>query len=173
MVDLAADLDVRLRVPLYKLLAERPGISVFSGRRSYAKQAELFAAAVVKYGSEQAAARWVARPGTSRHNLGLAADLAFASPADKTWAHANAARFGLHFPMTWEDWHIEPINLNGPAPVDPEAQDMTPQQAAQLDRIEQKLDALVAPRRPDHVDPDPGHTSLGDVLTAEEKQPGA
>lgn len=174
MTGLIDDLDPHLRIPLAQLIAAAPGtITVFSGRRSYAKQAELFAAALRKYGSYNAARRWVAPPGTSMHNKGLAADLTFQNPGTLQWAHANASRFGLHFPMSWEDWHIEPINPYGPLPVDTETDDMTPQQAAQLDRIEQKLDALVSPRRADHVDTDTGHISLGDVITADENsQPG-
>lgn len=42
-------------------------------------------------------------PGRSNHNHGLAMDIT----GDKAWANANAARFGLHFPVAGEDWHIE------------------------------------------------------------------
>ena len=78
-------------------------LKVNSGYRSYQKQAELYAAALKKYGSEQAARKWVAPPGKSKHNHGIAADLG----GDLDWARANAARFGLHFPMSWEPWHVE------------------------------------------------------------------
>lgn len=29
---------------------------------------------------------------------------------DKAWANANGARFGLHFPVSGEDWHVEMID---------------------------------------------------------------
>lgn len=44
-------------------------------------------------------------PGRSMHNKGLAADIT----GDKEWANANAARFGMHFNVNGEDWHIEMI----------------------------------------------------------------
>lgn len=81
------------------------GLGVNSAYRSEALQAELFAAAVSKYGSEDAASHWVARPGQSNHGKGVAVDLA----GDLDCAHTRAAEFGLHFPMGWEPWHVEPI----------------------------------------------------------------
>ena len=48
-------------------------------------------------------------PGRSNHNHGLAIDIT----GDKGWANANAARFGLHFPVAGEDWHIEMIDDDG------------------------------------------------------------
>jgi hypothetical protein len=94
---------------LQQMIAARPGISINSGYRSPERQAELYAQAIQKYGSEQAARRWVAPPGKSRHNHGIAADLAFATDADRQWAHENAAQFGLNFRMGHEPWHIELI----------------------------------------------------------------
>lgn len=88
-----------------------PGVvKITSAFRSVERQAELFEQAVRKYGSEAEARKWVAPPGKSNHNAGLAADLDFASPAARAWVHGNAARFGLGFPMSWEPWHIEPAN---------------------------------------------------------------
>ena len=90
--------------------AEQAGvpIRITSGFRPYERQKQLFAEAVKKYGSEEAARKWVAPPGKSNHGRGVAADLDIAKPsAAQTWAHANAARFGLQFPMSWEPWHIE------------------------------------------------------------------
>lgn len=79
-----------------------------SGFRSHEKQEQLWQAALAKYGDPEVADDWVARPGESDHEDGLAGDLGFKDDAARAWAHANAARFGLHFPMSWEPWHIEP-----------------------------------------------------------------
>lgn len=84
-------------------------IGITSGFRSPERQAQLWAAALEKYGDPEIADNWVARPGKSNHGRGIAADLSFGNPAARKWAHANAARFGLTFPMSWEPWHIEPI----------------------------------------------------------------
>ena len=71
-----------------------------------------------------------ARPGFSLHGFGIASDLEFYNqdgsvcPYYRTdqscpsmgWAHSNAYRFGLTFPLLnasyKEDWHIEPLNKN-------------------------------------------------------------
>lgn len=84
-------------------------ISVTSGYRSIERQTQLWNQALAKYGDPEIADNWVARPGKSNHNHGIAADLGFANADARRWAHANAARFGLHFPMSWEPWHIEPL----------------------------------------------------------------
>ena len=95
--------------------AEQAGvpIQITSGFRPYARQAELFREAVKKYGSEAAARKWVAPPGKSNHGRGIAADITTKYPGPaQTWAFANAARFGLEFPMSWEPWHIQPIGTS-------------------------------------------------------------
>lgn len=79
-----------------------------SGFRSPEIQERLFADAVAKYGSEDAARKWVAPPGRSRHNHGLAADFKYLDPSAQEWVHANAGNHGLHFPMAHEPWHVEP-----------------------------------------------------------------
>lgn len=95
-----------------KAMIEASGgrMSVGSGFRSVAEQTELWNGAVAKYGSEDAARQWVAPPGSSNHNHGVAADIGFDGDG-QDWAHANAARFGLNFPMSWEPWHIEPVGV--------------------------------------------------------------
>src|ERR1700749_931647 len=57
--------------------ARTAGIAIvpISGFRTIAYQATLFQKAVMKHGSEAAAARWVARPGSSEHHTGLAIDV--------------------------------------------------------------------------------------------------
>lgn len=92
--------------------AEESGhsIKLYSGYRSPERQKELFRNAVMKYGSPEAARKWVAPPGRSRHNQGIAADLKYLTPGAREWAHQNASKFGLNFRMAHEPWHIEPIN---------------------------------------------------------------
>lgn len=93
-----------------KLIAEAGHqVQVTSGKRSTARQAELWQEALQKYGDPAIARKWVAPPGKSKHEIGLAKDLKFASDAVRDWVHGNAARFGLHFPLDNEPWHIEPI----------------------------------------------------------------
>jgi LAS superfamily LD-carboxypeptidase LdcB len=90
------------------MLAAAPGaINIKSGKRDRAHQERLWQEALQKYGNEREARRWVARPGHSRHEWGIAADLGYADDALRQWAHQNAAQFGLHFPLSNEPWHIE------------------------------------------------------------------
>lgn len=85
---------------LRALLDAAPGPgTIASGFRTRDQQAALYAKNP----------KLAAKPGHSNHERGLAADLSFADARTKAWVHANAARFGLFFPMSWEPWHIEPI----------------------------------------------------------------
>ena len=86
---------------------------ILSAYRSPEIQAQLYADALERYGSEAEARRWVAPPGNSRHNHGQAADLSYLGDAARAYAHENAARYGLHFPLSNEDWHIEPMGADG------------------------------------------------------------
>lgn len=93
---------------LQKMMKDAPGgVSITSGKRDPAKQKQLWENALKKYGDPEIADNWVARPGTSKHESGLAADLKFASPAVKKWYHENAKKYGLYFPMSHEPWHIQ------------------------------------------------------------------
>lgn len=88
---------------LNNLIAASGGrIWIVSGWRDSAEQAELYAAAVAKYGEEEAR-WWAAPPGNSYHEKGLAADLG----GDLRLAAELAPKFGLYFPLGNEDWHIE------------------------------------------------------------------
>jgi hypothetical protein len=114
---------------LAQLLKDAPGkVQIRSGYRSEARQKELFDAAVKKYGSVEAARKWVAPPGKSHHNRGEAADLAYADDATKKWVHDNAKKYGLHFRLSNEDWHIEPMASGGGAPA-PVTRSSAPQDA--------------------------------------------
>ncbi len=91
------------------------GLRVTSGYRSPEVQAGLWDAALAKYGSPEAARKWVAPPGRSHHNAGGAVDLKYLSPIAQQWAHDNAAQYGLQFPLSNEPWHIEPLGSRGGA----------------------------------------------------------
>jgi hypothetical protein len=55
----------------------------------------------------------VAPPGNSQHNHGNAADLGYLSPDALEWAHTNAGKYGLAFPLKNENWHIELAGARG------------------------------------------------------------
>lgn len=57
--------------------------------------------------------RWVAPPGSSNHQKGEAVDFKYLDPTATKWAHENAPKYGLNFPMSNEDWHIEPAGIRG------------------------------------------------------------
>jgi len=127
------DREVRLRADaagaLLQLMtqARAAGVAItpISGFRTIAYQESLFRKAVAKYGSEDVAVRWVARPGNSEHHTGLVVDLGdeddptcdVEPPFEETpafhWLQDNAARFGfeLSFPrnnprgVNYEPWH--------------------------------------------------------------------
>lgn len=109
--------------------AEADGIELagVSGYRSYATQAEIFASASQRYGSEEAANRVSARPGQSEHQTGLAMDVssrsvgyqlteAFGATVEGQWLARTAPRFGFivrypegEEPVTgyqYEPWHV-------------------------------------------------------------------
>lgn len=88
-------------------------VLVDSGRRSYGEQRVL-------WNRYLAGGNLAARPGTSNHERGLAADLRIVDPA-VAWAdvHAAAAGLGLWFPVPGEVWHIEAAPGWEPAVLEP------------------------------------------------------
>jgi zinc D-Ala-D-Ala carboxypeptidase len=83
------------------------GVELFvdSGWRSPEYQERLLHEAILKYGSEQEAARWVAAPNTSEHVSGDAVDI---GPADAAqWLSAHGAAYGLCRIYGNEPWHYE------------------------------------------------------------------
>ena len=87
--------------------AAHVGVQFFvdSGWRSPAYQEELLRQAVLKYGSEDEAARWVATPSTSAHVSGDAADI---GRSDATaWLSEHGAEYGLCQIYSNEPWHYE------------------------------------------------------------------
>jgi len=121
----------RLRRPVRDALLEMDAAAraagvtllVSSGYRSYDYQAGVWERGVAAEG-EAAAARVIARPGHSQHQLGTAIDFgsideSFAETAASIWLERNAARYGfsLSFPRagsgetgySWESWHYRYI----------------------------------------------------------------
>ena len=96
--DLAAAVD--------RLVAASGGrVWVVSGFRSPDRQAQLWAEAVAEHGSPEAADDWVARPGTSMHEKGLAVDLG--GDLDEAARIADELDLPLYRPMAHEPWHFE------------------------------------------------------------------
>jgi hypothetical protein len=105
----AVQLNAVFRSGLQKLIGDFGGkIKVTSGSRDSQQQAKLYADAVAKYGAKDAA-NWAAPPGHSNHEKGLAADLSFADDATRNAVHQRAQQYGLWFPLSNENWHVEPL----------------------------------------------------------------
>lgn len=96
------DFSIALGIALSRLARATVGhISVTSGWRSIAEQTALWNA--------NPNPNEVAPPGRSNHGRGTAADI---SP--QVGAYGGKERqFGLHFPMSWEPWHIELMQRGG------------------------------------------------------------
>lgn len=122
---------------LSKYIAAFPQLYIVSGYRNPGTQAQLFNAAVAQYGSVAAARKYVAPPpcsantgaiacgNGSNHNKGLAADLYGVTPD----IQAAASQYQLHYPMSYEKWHIEPTGSVNGAQVstgDADGSDSTP-----------------------------------------------
>lgn len=107
-----SDLHPALAEAVGRLLSETGGsVHVVSGYRDPERQAELWADALARYDDPERADDWVAPPGTSMHERGLAVDLG----GDLELAARIIARLGLplHRPLDHEPWHFE---LVGPSP---------------------------------------------------------
>src|SRR4051812_48029566 len=80
-------------------------MTLTSGYRSEAAQAELYRQAIAKYGSPEAARIWVLPPSESQHVRGVAVDIAPREAAH--WLDDQGVRYGLCRTMEWEWWHFE------------------------------------------------------------------
>lgn len=103
---LATGMDPLLRASVEKLIAASGGaIQVTSGYRSPREQQVLWTDALQRYGSAEAADDWVAPPGQSMHEKGLAVDLS----GDAELAARLVDRLGLPLsrPLPYEPWHFE------------------------------------------------------------------
>ena len=102
--DLAAAVDALIS-------ASKGRVYLVSALRSTSHQAELWAAALEQYGNPEIADNWVAPPGHSMHERGLAVDLG----GDISLALELIARLRLPLwrPMSWEPWHFELVGSRG------------------------------------------------------------
>ncbi|MBQ4493234.1 MAG: M15 family metallopeptidase [Elusimicrobiaceae bacterium] len=109
--------------------AKKDGINLFilSGFRPYKRQEYLFNRSVKTKGQEHAD-KYVARPGTSQHQLGLAIDISsvedsFVNSKEYAWLKEKACKYGfsLSFPQgqeektgyAFEPWHYRYITPEG------------------------------------------------------------
>lgn len=110
----ANGLDAAFAESLRKLMAAVPGLTVTSGFRTYDQQAKLYA---------DKGPGWAAPPGQSRHESGMAADLAYKGSGQlPQWVRDEAAKYGITFPLANrarnpEPWHAEPVGGRGRAPT--------------------------------------------------------
>jgi hypothetical protein len=80
-------------------------VTVVSGFRSHERQAQLWDEAVRRYGSAEAADDWVAPPGRSMHERGLAVDLG--GDLGRALELIEELGLPLHRPLANEPWHFE------------------------------------------------------------------
>ncbi|MFP5352799.1 MAG: D-alanyl-D-alanine carboxypeptidase family protein [Actinomycetota bacterium] len=80
-------------------------VTLISGWRSTVHQQELWADALRRYGSAEIADDWVARPGSSMHERGLAVDLG--GEVEHAADLAEALGLPLQRPLPHEPWHFE------------------------------------------------------------------
>ena len=109
-----ANLDPQLLTALRRAAtdAARNGVTfhVNSGWRSAAYQQQLLRDAVLEYGSEAKAKRWVSTPSTSQHVAGRAVDIG--PPRAAAWLSTHGASYGLCQIYRNEPWHYE-LRLGG------------------------------------------------------------
>ena len=101
--------DERIYEPLMAMLeaAEREGLGLFvaSGYRTQEKQQSLYDEKIQEYRAQgypaeeavRQAQKWVAVPGTSEHQLGIAVDINGAVWEVYTWLQANSYKYGFIF----------------------------------------------------------------------------
>jgi D-alanyl-D-alanine carboxypeptidase/Putative Flp pilus-assembly TadE/G-like len=96
----------QLSAAVARLVAASNGaVHVVSGVRSTAEQSRLWNDALQRYGSAEAADDWVAPPGHSMHEKGLAVDLS--GDIDLALSIIEAHHLPLWRPLHNEPWHFE------------------------------------------------------------------
>lgn len=111
-VPVAAGLHSVLTESIKRLVtASANQVWVVSGYRTTQHQHELWVGALQRYGTPEAARQWVAPPGHSAHERGLAVDLG----GDLALATRliEELRLPLWRPMAWEPWHFELVGSRG------------------------------------------------------------
>lgn len=105
----ALDRTLALRFARAQVAAAADGVTLTltSGKRSAAKQDELVADAVEKYGSTAKAHRYVLPPDKSSHVQGLAVDVGPTEGA--LWLGEHGLAFGLCRTYANEVWHFEKL----------------------------------------------------------------
>jgi hypothetical protein len=103
--NLDPDLLAALRAAATDAAASGITFYVDSGWRSPEYQERLLDEAVAKYGSREAAARWVATPKTSAHVSGDAVDIGRSNAT--AWLSEHGAAYGLCQIYANEPWHYE------------------------------------------------------------------
>jgi hypothetical protein len=99
-------LDPALRSAVNQLIAASNGsVQLVSGFRSHDHQQRLWNEALAKYGSAEAADDWVAPPGHSMHEHGLAVDLG--GNIELAVHLVERLDLPLWRPMDHEPWHFE------------------------------------------------------------------
>ncbi len=111
--------------------AKKAGVSLVwrVGYRSYATQVQLLAKGDVLYGSDAKAANYIAQPGQSEHQAGLAVDVAsksgrgtkFPKTKEFAWMRAHSHEYGfvLRYPegksaitgYNYESWHYRYVGV--------------------------------------------------------------
>ncbi len=109
--------------------AKKEGLNIWilSGFRPYERQKAIYQSSLKRHGQEHTE-RFVARPGSSQHQLGTAADINnvendFVNTKEYAWLKENACKFGfsLSFPKgqeektgyAFEPWHYRYITPEG------------------------------------------------------------
>lgn len=108
---LSPTLRSRLKKAMTGAKADGVTIRINSGRRSAAKQRRLLQEAIKKYGSYEAATRWVLPPDKSAHVQGKAVDIA--PQAAMVWLNKNGWEYGICRPYANEPWHFEALTTPG------------------------------------------------------------
>jgi zinc D-Ala-D-Ala carboxypeptidase len=105
VVNLDPGLLTALRRAAADAAADGVALLVDSGWRSPAYQERLLQQAVIEYGSEDEAARWVAAPTTSAHVSGDAVDIGHSDAT--AWLSRHGSGYGLCQIYANEPWHYE------------------------------------------------------------------
>jgi hypothetical protein len=148
--DRLSGLDDKLEAAVRQLVADAEAaghaITVTSALRSTERQRQLWQEALAKYGSPAAARQYVAPPGTSKHEKGMAVDIAFPDRAAREWVAANMGAYGLAAPVKTETplgtrhAHLELAGSRSAKEPRNEAAEAAKRQAETIAKVTQALD---------------------------------